>query len=105
MKDNKDNEGCEAKTIAKIASLLGTDEDRKAAKSGVFKDMFMAADGLRSKDGEGPQASIMSKNLYELFYDYYKEESMFSGEAMDKARRKAYSLDEIRSFCDYGRSI
>ncbi|SEA92691.1 hypothetical protein SAMN02910384_02746 [Pseudobutyrivibrio sp. ACV-2] len=85
IKQYKDKEGGEAKTIVEIASLLGTDEDRKAAKSGVFKDMFMAADGLRSKDGEGPQASIMSKNLYELFYDYYKEESMFSGEAMDKA--------------------
>ena len=69
----------------RIASIIGGSDKWHAGESNIFSKMHAASMIMRSKSHEGPQADTKERNLFDVFYDYNKETSLFSGEAMAKA--------------------
>lgn len=69
----------------KIAALVGNASEWASEKDSIFNQMNFAAQTMRTKSHEGPKTDVKARNLYDVFYDYNKETSMFSGEAMNKA--------------------
>lgn len=69
----------------RIASIIGGSDKWHAGESNIFSKMHAASMTMRSKSHEGPQADTKERNLFDVFYDYNKETSLFSGEAMAKA--------------------
>ena len=71
----------------RVAALIGNMTEIRAGEENVFTLMESVAQTMRNKSGNGPDTDMKNRNLFDLFYDYYKEESAFSGEAMDKANK------------------
>lgn len=75
----------ENEKAVKIAALLGHSSTWEEGNSNILNQMHYAAQSMRSKSKNGPKADLHARNMFEVFYDYNKETSMFSGEAMDKS--------------------
>ena len=71
----------------RVAALVGNLTEIRAGEENVFTLMESVAQTMRTGSGNGPDTDMKNRNLFDLFYDYYKEESAFSGEAMDKANK------------------
>ena len=69
----------------RIAALIGGSENWYIGGENIFAKMNAASQTMRSKSHEGSMSDAKERNLFDVFYDYNKETSMFSGEAMAKA--------------------
>ena len=74
----------ENEKAVKIAALIGNSSSWVPGNTSIFSQMNFAAQSMRSKSQDGPKADANARNLFDLFYDYNKETSLFSGEAMDR---------------------
>ncbi len=74
----------ENEKAVKIAALIGDSSSWVPGNTSIFSQMNFAAQSMRSKSQDGPKADANARNLFDLFYDYNKETSLFSGEAMDR---------------------
>ena len=74
----------ENEKAVKIAALIGNSSSWVPGNTSIFSQMNFAVQSMRSKSQDGPKADANARNLFDLFYDYNKETSLFSGEAMDR---------------------
>ena len=74
----------ENEKAVKIAALIGNSSSWVPGNTSIFSQMNFVAQSMRSKSQDGPKADANARNLFDLFYDYNKETSLFSGEAMDR---------------------
>ena len=75
-----------------IAAVIGSSKDWNAGKTALFEKMAYAAQTLRGK----PSTDVYGRNLFEAIYDFKKDESAFSGEAMDKS--ESYIQERLNGF-------
>ena len=71
--------------LINIAKKIGTPDQWYNGGANIFTRMSDAASVLGSMKDNGTSSDPNNRNLYQLFFDYNKETSMFSGEAMDKS--------------------
>ena len=91
QKDVNDGKLTQTQMDIRVAAMVGKINDTKAGGDNIFSKMFNAATTMLSAAGKGPDTDIKNRNLFELFYEYEREESLFSGEAMDKASKAIQS--------------
>lgn len=90
-----------ANMLVSIASLIGTPDNWIISGSHIMKDFANAAAIFKAQNGKGSASDPKGRNIYELFYDYNKETSMFSGEAIDKSANQIQSrLQNFAANCD-----
>jgi hypothetical protein len=75
-----------------IAAVIGSSLDWSQGKTALFEKMAYAAQTLKGN----PKADPKGRNLYQVIYDFNKDYSMFSGEAMD--RSEGYIKERINGF-------
>ncbi len=82
----------ENEKAVQIAAVIGGAKDWNAGNTAIFEKMNYAAQTLNGKPATDPQG----RNIFEVIYDYYKDESAFSGEAMDKS--EGYIQERLNGF-------
>lgn len=76
----------------RMAAVIGGTKDWDAGKTALFEKMAYAAQTLRGK----PATDAYGRNLFEALYDFNKDDSAFSGEAMDKS--EGYIQERLNGF-------
>ena len=81
----KNGSESETSMLINIAKKIGTPDQWYNSSASIFTRLNDAAGVLGSMSDKGTNSDVNRRNLYQLFYDYNKETSMFSGEAIDKS--------------------
>lgn len=84
---NKNSSGkiSETSMLVNIAKKIGSPDQWINSGSHIFSKLSDAAAVLGSTANNGTSSDPNKRNIYQLFFDYNKESSMFSGEAIDKS--------------------
>ena len=69
----------------RIADAIGGSDKWHAGEDNIFSRMDAAAQTMRTPSHKGPQADVNERNLFDVFYDYFKDKSLFTGEAIARA--------------------
>ena len=77
--------------LVEIAASIGTPDSWIIGGTNIIKNFTNAASIFRAQNSNGSASDPNTRNIYQLFYDYNKESSMFSGEAIDKSATQLQS--------------